>query len=110
MKKLFCMMLCVCAVLLLCFAVSAADEDYMTFTPYGIYKTEEPLDAVPATYEAWVKIPEGRTYDSGIVIGNSRSSHYHSFQFHIVLCDFQMIQFCKHFMLFFCHVLCKAVF
>lgn len=83
MKKLFCMMLCAFTVLLLCFAVGAAEEDYMTFKPYGIYKTAEPLDAVPATYEAWVRIPEGRTYDSGIVLGNSRSSHYHSFELHI---------------------------
>ena len=93
MKKLFSIMLCVVAVLLLCFAVSAADEDYMTFKPYGIYKTEEPLDAVPATYEAWVRIPEGRTYDSGIILGNSRSSHYHSFQVHVYENSAPMIKF-----------------
>ena len=93
MKKLFSIMLCVVAVLLLCFAVSAADEDYMTFKPYGIYKTEEPLDAVPATYEAWVRIPEGRTYDSGIIFGNSRSTHYHSFQVHVYENSAPMIKF-----------------
>ncbi len=93
MKKLFCMMLCAFTVLLLCFAVSAADEDYMTFKPYGIYKTAEPLDAVPATYEAWVRIPEGRTYDSGIILGNSRSSHYHSFQVHVYENSAPMIKF-----------------
>jgi len=93
MKKLFSIMLCVAAVLLLCFAVSAADEDYMTFAPYGIYKTAEPLDAVPATYEAWVRIPEGRTYDSGIILGNSRSSHYHSFQVHVYENSAPMIKF-----------------
>lgn len=94
MKKLFCMVLCVLSVMILCFAVSAADKDYMTFDgPYGIYKTEEPLDAIPATYEAWVKIPEGRTYDSGIVIGNSHGSHHHSFQFHIYENSAPMIKF-----------------
>ncbi len=94
MKKLFCIMLCVFSVMLLCFAVSAADEGYMTFEkPYGIYKTAEPLDAIPATYEAWVKIPEGRTYDSGIVLGNSHGAHHHSFQFHIYENSAPMIKF-----------------
>lgn len=94
MKKLFCMMLCAFALLLLCFAASAAaDKDYMTFTPYGIYKTAAPLDAVPATYEAWVRIPEGRAYSSGIVLGNSRSTYYNSFQFHIYEGGAPMLKF-----------------
>lgn len=94
MKKLFCMMLCVLTVMILCATVNAADKDYMTFDgPYGIYKTAEPLDTVPVTYEAWVKIPEGRTYDSGVVFGNSHGSHHHSFQFHIYENSAPMIKF-----------------
>ncbi len=82
-----------CIFAALCISASAADDGYMTFTPYGIYKTAEPLDAVPVTYEAWVKIPAGRTYDSGIVIGNSRSSHYHSFQIHVYENSAPLIKF-----------------
>ena len=94
MKKLFCMMLCTITVMLLCFAVSAADKDYMTFNgPYGIYKTEEPLEAIPKTYEAWVKIPEGRTHSSGIVVANSLGACYNSFQFHIYGNGAPMIKF-----------------
>ena len=93
MKKLFCIMLCVVLSMLFVASVSAADEDYMTFTPYGIYKTAEPLNAVPATYEMWVNIPAGRTYDSGIVIGNSRGSHYSSFQIHIYENSAPLIKF-----------------
>ena len=93
MKKLFCMMLCTITVVILCFAVSAADEDYMTFEPYGVYKTARPLDAVPATYEAWVRIPEGKTKTSGIVLGNYMGACYNSFQFHIYNNSAPMIKF-----------------
>lgn len=91
MKKLF-----LCAFLIFalsCTLLCAAEEGYMTFEPYGIYKTEAPLDAIPATYEMWVNVPAGRTYDSGIVIGNSHGSHQHSFQIHIYENSAPMIKF-----------------
>ena len=93
MKKLFYMMLCMATVIILCFAVSAADEDYMMFQPYGVYKTAKPLDAVPVTYEAWVRIPKGKTKTSGIVLGNHMGACYNSFQFHIYNNSAPMIKF-----------------
>ena len=51
MKKLF---LCSFLILVLSFSLiciaSAADDGFMTFEPYGIYKTAEPLDTLPVTY------------------------------------------------------------
>ena len=93
MKKRLFLLLCALTVVFLCLAVSAAGEDYMTFAPYGIYKTATPLSTVPATYEAWVKIPAGRTFDSGNVIANSSASHYSSFQWHIYDNSAPMIKF-----------------
>lgn len=71
----------VCACIFTCVAFAA--ENCMTFQNYGIYKTEEPLDVIPATYEAWVKIPEGRTASSGIVMSNANSSAFHSFSIYV---------------------------
>jgi|GEM_PF-341560 len=56
---------------------AAADEGYMTFKQYDIYRTAKPLDAVSQTYEAWIRVPEGKA--SGIIIGNSNSSYFHGF-------------------------------
>ena len=82
-KRLFGILLCLVMSISLICIVSAKDSDFMTFEPYGIYKTEEPLATVPQTYEAWVRIPEGRTEASGIMLGNYMGTCYNSFQFHI---------------------------
>lgn len=92
-KQILCAMLCiVMAVSLICI-VSATDSDYMTFQFYDKYKTEEPLDTVPVTYEAWVKIPEGRTASSGIILGNDQEYCYNGFMFFIYTNSAPMIKF-----------------
>ncbi|MBQ7661575.1 MAG: metallophosphoesterase [Clostridia bacterium] len=95
-KRLFCILLClVMSFSLICIvsAGSADDSDFMTFKAYGVYKTAAPLDAVPATYEAWVRIPESRTGPSHIILGNDLSNCYNSFQFHITENGAPMIKF-----------------
>ncbi|MBQ4556172.1 MAG: metallophosphoesterase [Clostridia bacterium] len=92
-KRLFGILLCLVMSISLICIVSAKDSDFMTFEPYGIYKTEEPLSTVPQTYEAWVRIPEGRTGTSGAVLGNFMGTCYNSFQFHIYTGSAPMIKF-----------------
>ena len=78
MKRMFCILFCILTAISLVNIALAAEDGYMTFQPYGIYKTDAPLDVIPVTYEAWVRIPEGRTGASDVVISNS-NSYYISF-------------------------------
>ena len=83
MKRIFCILFCILMAISLINVASATEDGYMTFKPYGIYKTKAPLDVIPVTYEAWVRIPEGRTGASDVVISNSNSYYISSFQVHI---------------------------
>ncbi|MBQ7661644.1 MAG: metallophosphoesterase [Clostridia bacterium] len=81
MKKrvLYSLLIGVCV----CLMAFVAAAEGLTFQNYGIYKTAKPLDAIPATYEAWVKIPEGRTASSGVLLSNARSSACSSFSIYV---------------------------
>ena len=83
MKRIFCVLFCIVTAISLVNIALAAEDGYMMFQPYGIYKTEAPLDAIPTTYEAWVRVPEGRSGTSGVVISNANSYYNNSFQIHI---------------------------
>ena len=83
MKRIFCILFCILTAISLINVASAAEDGYMTFKPYGIYKTDAPLDVIPVTYEAWVRIPEGRTGSSDVVISNANSYYNNSFQVQI---------------------------
>ncbi len=93
MKKILCTLLCALTAFSLICAISAADGGYMTFKPHDKYTAAVPLETVPATYEAWVRIPKGRTETSGIVLGNDQGYCYNSFQFHIYTNSAPMIKF-----------------
>ncbi|MBQ9428823.1 MAG: metallophosphoesterase [Clostridia bacterium] len=77
-KRSFCILLCLFA-LALVFAASANEAGYMTFEQYDVYKTAAPLAEVPMTYEAWIRLPEGGSSASGIIIGNSNAYYFHGF-------------------------------
>ena len=83
MKRIFCVLFCILTAISLVNIALAAEGGYMTFQPYGIYKTEAPLDSIPTTYEAWVRVPAGRTGSSGVVISNANSYYNNSFQIQI---------------------------
>ena len=83
MKRIFCILFCILTAISLVYVASAAEDGYMTFKQYGVYKTDAPLDVIPVTYEAWVRIPEGRTGSSDTVISNDNLYYNNSFQIQI---------------------------
>ena len=97
MKKALYMILFAALSTLCVFMVSGAEAEtgngYLTFKPYGVYKTENSLDAVPLTYEAWVRVPKQKNAASGIILGNNLGECYSSFQFHIYNNSAPMIKF-----------------
>lgn len=76
-KKILCALFCIATALSLVCIAFAADEGYMTFKDYDVYQTAEPLDAPPMTYEAWIRVPDGKA--SGCIIANANGPYYHGF-------------------------------